>query len=280
MGHSAPYAARSRHEATTSGFARLGIVGPGKCGAPGYAGRRSDCDSLQHIVASLRAFLRHQFTQGCLRQALHERIDMPRTYRLERLPRALPWNQVVALLRSIDQATPGGCRDFTLLYLAACYGLRSGELVRLTLDDIDWRAGTLKVVQTKTKQALLLPLTDEAGQVLVRYLQTGRPGSAHREVFLRRRAPAGPLAPTAVHDILEHRIALSGMDLPPIGSHVLRHSLAVDLLRRGVSLPTIGAALGHRDVESTAVSLAKRWPMVSVCPCCVRSRSRRQQARS
>lgn len=123
--------------------------------------------SLQHIVASLRAFLRYQHAQGCLPQPLHLRIDTPRTYRLERLPRALPWDQVVALLRSIDQTTPGGLRDFTLLYLAACYGLRSGELVRLTLDDIDWRAGTLKVVQTKTKQALLLPLTDEAGQVLV-----------------------------------------------------------------------------------------------------------------
>ena len=211
--------------------------------------------SLQHIVASLRAFLRYQHAQGCLPQPLHLRIDTPRTYRLERLPRALPWDQVVALLRSIDQTTPGGLRDFTLLYLAACYGLRSGELVRLTLDDIDWRAGTLKVVQTKTKQALLLPLTDEAGQVLVRYLQAGRPQSPCRELFLRRRAPAGALAPTAVHDILEHRIAQSGLELPAIGSHVLRHSLAVDLLRRGEDLPTIGATLGHRDVESTAVYL-------------------------
>jgi integrase/recombinase XerD len=219
------------------------------------AARTNNRFSLQHIVASLRAFLRHQFTRGCLREPLYEQIDMPRTYRLERLPRALPWNQVVALLRSIDQSTPGGLRDFTLLYLAACYGLRSGELVRLMLDDIDWRAGTLKVVQTKTKQALVLPLTDEAGQILVRYLQTGRPQSQRRELFLRRRAPAGALAPTAVHDILAHRIALSGLDLPSVGSHVLRHSLAVDLLRRGVSLPTIGATLGHRDVESTAVYL-------------------------
>lgn len=219
------------------------------------AARTNNRFSLQHIVASLRTFLRYQFAQGRLREALHEQIDTPRTYRLEQLPRALPWDQVVALLRSIDQSSPGGLRDFALLYLAACYGLRSSELIRLTLDDIDWRAGTLKIVQTKTKQTLLLPLTDEAGQVLVRYLQSGRPQSPRRELFLRRRAPAGALAATAVHDILEHRIALSGMDLPAMGSHVLRHSLAVDLLRQGASLPTIGAALGHRDVESTAVYL-------------------------
>jgi integrase/recombinase XerD len=219
------------------------------------AARTNNRFSLQHIVASVRAFLRQQHAQGRLRQPLHQRLDTPRTYRLEQLPCALPWEQVNALLRSIDQTTPGGLRDFTLLYLAAHYGLRSSELVRLKLDDLDWRAGVLKVPQTKTKQTLVLPLSDEAGQILARYLKTGRPLSPRRELFLRRRAPSGALAPTAVHDILTHRIALSGLKLPPVGCHVLRHSLAVHLLHRGVGLPTIGAALGHRDPESTAVYL-------------------------
>lgn len=220
-----------------------------------HSARTNNRFSLQHIVASLRTFLRQQFSQGQLREPLHQRIDTPRTYRLEQLPRALPWEQVDALLRSIDQTTPGGLRDFAILYLASRYGLRSGELARLTLDDIDWRAGVLKVRQTKTKQTLVLPLADEAGRILARYLKTGRPLSPRRELFLRRRAPAGPLAPTAIHDILTLRMARSGLKLPPIGSHVLRHSLAVHLLHRGVSLPTIGAALGHRDPESTAVYL-------------------------
>lgn len=211
--------------------------------------------SLQHIVASVRAFLRYQYVRGVVRTPLHQRIDTPRTYRLEQLPRALPWEQVTALLRSIDRESPGGLRDFTLLYLAACYGLRSGELIRLTLDDIHWRTATLTVRQTKTKQALLLPLTDEAANVLISYLRAGRSASSHRELFLRRRAPAGPLAPTAVHDILEHRVTLSGLALPRIGSHVLRHSLAVHLMRCEASLPTIGAVLGHRDSESTSIYL-------------------------
>jgi len=93
-----------------------------------------------------------------LAEPLHQRIDTPRVYRLEQLPRALPWEQVVALLRSINRSTPAGIRDFTLLYLACCYGLRSGELVRLTLDNINWRTATLKVPQTKTRQVLQLPL--------------------------------------------------------------------------------------------------------------------------
>ena len=211
--------------------------------------------SMQQIVASLRTFLRRLHAEGQLRDPLHQQIDTARTYRLERLPRAWPWEQVLALLRSVDRSTPGGLRDFTLLYLAASYGLRSGELVRLTLDDIDWRAGTLTVRQTKTRQTLLLPLSQEGRAVLARYLSAGRPRNACRELFLRRKAPAGPLAATAVYDILERRVALSGLDLPPLGSHALRHSFAVHLLRQGVSLPAIGAALGHRDGESTAVYL-------------------------
>jgi len=70
--------------------------------------------SLQHVVASLRSFLQRQHAQGILRQPLHRQIDMPRTYRLEKLPRALRWDKVVALLRSIDRTDPDGLRKFTL----------------------------------------------------------------------------------------------------------------------------------------------------------------------
>ena len=60
--------------------------------------------SLQHVVASVRGFLQRHHAQGVLRQPLHHRIDTPRTYRLEQLPRALSWGQVVALLRSLDRS--------------------------------------------------------------------------------------------------------------------------------------------------------------------------------
>jgi integrase/recombinase XerD len=211
--------------------------------------------SMQHVVASVRAFLQRQYAQGIVSRTLHLQIDTPRVYRLERLPRALPWTQVQALLGSINRSERFGLRDFTLLYLAAAYGLRSGELVRLTLDDIDWRGRTLRVSQTKTKNAIRLPLTDEAASFLIDYLRRARPESSHRQLFLRMRAPDGALKPTAVHDVLEHRIGLSGLKLPQLGTHVLRHSLAAHLLRQGVGIKTIGDALGHRDIESTSIYL-------------------------
>ena len=219
------------------------------------AARTNNRFSLQQVVAALRGFLQRQHAQGILRQPLHAQIVTPHTYRLEQLPRALPWEQVKALLRSIDCTQPDDRRDFTLLYLAARYGLRSGELVRLTFDDIDWRAGILHVQQTKTKQTLQLPLTDEAGDILTRYLKSSRPRSSFRQLFLRHKAPTGPLTSVATYHILQQRIRDSELELPPVGCHALRHSLAVHLLRRGVTLGTIGEVLGHRDPESTGVYL-------------------------
>lgn len=217
---------------------------------------KSNCRaSLQHVVASIRSFLQREHAQGSLQMPLHEQIDTPRTYRLEQLPRAVPWEKVVELLRSIDQSNTEGLRDFTILYLAARYGLRSGELVTLKLDDIDWRSGTLRVPQSKTKQSLVLPLDDESVDVLVGYLQRARPASEHRELFLRIRAPMSPLAHYAVYDILEKRIRLGGLEITNTGTHVFRHSLAMHLLRRGTSMDSIGSVLGHRCPESTTVYL-------------------------
>jgi site-specific recombinase XerD len=210
---------------------------------------------MQHVVATLRAYLRREHALGILPRTLHLQIDTPRVYRLERLPRDIPWNQVEALLCSIDRSEPHGLRDFTLLYLAAAYGLRSSELVRLTLDDIDWRGCSLMLVGTKNKHAIRLPMTDETANILITYLRNARPANSHRQLFLRMRAPCSPLMPTAVHDVLEHRIKLSGLELPKCGSHALRHSFALNLLRRGIGMKTIGDALGHRDIESTFVFL-------------------------
>ena len=211
--------------------------------------------SVRCIVATIRSYLGWQYAQALLTQPLHQRIDTPRVYRQERPPRAIPWNQIQALLRSIDRSEPSGLRDFTMLYVAATYGLRCGELVRLTLDDIDWRARILRVMQTKTKQTIQLPLTDESANVLIAYLRKSRPESTHRQLFLHRRAPHGPLLPRTFRRILEHHRRQSGLKLPHLTTHVLRHSFAAHLMRQGVAMKTIGDTLGHRNTGSTSVYL-------------------------
>ena len=211
--------------------------------------------SLCHVVAALRSFLARQLAQGVLRTPLHQQIPTPRLYRLEQLPRSWPWEQVSTFLKSIDRSSPAGLRDYTVLYLAAHYGLRSNEIMRLKMDDIDWSAGTLKVAQTKTKNTLVLPLTDEAGDVLCRYLREGRPASEYRELFLRHTAPRRPMGETGAWTIMRRRVQLSGLNLRSPGVHALRHSFAVHLLRRGASMKAIGDTLGHRSLVSTSIYL-------------------------
>ena len=104
-------------------------------------------------------------------------MDTPRLYRLEQLPRALPWETVQALLASIDQRTPIGSRDYTMLLLIATYGLRVSEVAALTLDDLHWRDGWLRVPRCKTRSPLHLPLTDRIGTALVAVFAARPPGA-------------------------------------------------------------------------------------------------------
>ena len=222
------------------------------------------------MVGHLRAFLRFLASAGEIPTGLDAQIDTPRVYRGEQLPRALPWDTVRALLDSIDHATPMGRRDYAILLLMATYGLRACEVVTLTLDDVEWRAGRLRIPQRKTRGSLWLPLTDEVGTALLDYLRHGRhalsvrrqrvpfrggPPRSHRELFLRCRTPAGVLKPTAVTEAFQAWSKRSGLDIPFQGVHCLRHSYAVHLLRSGLSLKTIGDILGHRTLESTCVYL-------------------------
>jgi integrase/recombinase XerD len=211
--------------------------------------------SLQHTIAHIRGFLRFGTLTGELCPALDWHVDTPRVFRLEQLPRAWPWEGVCTFLDAIDRTTSMGVRDYAIFCLIATYGLRACDILALTLDDFRWRQGELRVAQRKTGHPLVLPLTNAAGAAVVHYLRAGRPQIASRQLFLRVRAPMGPLKATAINDAFEACYKRSGLTLPTTGVHCLRHSYALHLLRQGTSLKTIGALLGHRSAESTCVYL-------------------------
>jgi integrase/recombinase XerD len=219
------------------------------------AGEHQGRGSLQHVVAHLRGFLRFLASRGEAPPGLETQIDTPRLYRFEQLPRALPWETVRAFLRAIDRTAPMGLRDYAMFVLIATYGLRTCEVAALKLDDIEWRARQIHIAQRKGGSLLSLPLTDEAGAALVGYLRRGRPKLACREVFLRCRAPAGVIKPTAVTEAFQGWSRRSGLKIPFQGPHCLRHSYAVHLLRQGIPLKTIGDVLGHRSAEATCMYL-------------------------
>ena len=219
------------------------------------AGKRRSRAGLQNEVAALRSFLRFLAAQGKIPPGLDTGIDTPRVYRLEQLPRSLPWETVRAFLRSIDRTTDKGLRDYTIFVLIATYGLRVREVVSLTLDDIQWRSNQIRIPHCKRSTPLELPITNEVATTLYKYLKRVPPATPHRHLFLRMRAPIGPLSSISVSTAFRTWSRRSGLSIPFEGAHCLRHAYAVNLLRNSTSLKMIGDILGHRSAESTGVYL-------------------------
>ena len=219
------------------------------------AGRRLCRASLQHEVAAVRGLLRFLATDGRVRTGLDRQIDTPRLYRLEQLPRSLPWDTVTALLKSIDRKSAMGLRDYAMFLLIATYGLRASEVVAISLDDIRWRQGSLRIHQRKTSSPLELPLTNEVSAALVKHLQRTPPTAPYRRVFLRMRAPIGLLKPTAITEAFQALVRKSGIEIP-FKAHIASATRSrSSYSRTELHSKTIGDILGHRSAESTSVYL-------------------------
>jgi integrase/recombinase XerD len=177
-----------------------------------FKSKENNRQSLQHVVAYLRAFLRFCGEHGRAPAGL-DIIDTPRVYRGELPPRALDWTIVRQLLASIRRRSPRDWRDYTTLHLMAYYGLRPSEVATLRLDAIDWEAATLRVEQWKTRSILVLPLTSRTLRLLHRYLQIARPNSDLPQLFLRIRSPIKAMSFVAEErtriDIFDQRLSAS-----------------------------------------------------------------------
>jgi site-specific recombinase XerD len=194
------------------------------------AGKRLSRASLQHDIGALRGFLRFLAIDDRAPAGLASQIDTPRLYQLEKLPRALPWETVRTLLRSIDRTSAMGLRDYAMFLLMATYGLRASEVVGITLDDIHWGQGSLRIRQRKISSPLELPLTNEVSTALVKHLKRTPPPPPYRRIFLRMRAPIGVLKRTVLRGTFSRSVRKSDLRIPFQGPHCLRHSLAVYLL--------------------------------------------------
>ncbi|MBI5387155.1 MAG: tyrosine-type recombinase/integrase [Verrucomicrobia bacterium] len=158
-------------------------------------------------------------------------------------------------MRSIPRTGRTGWRDFMLLHLMAHYGLRTGEVARLTVDAIDWSARSLLVEQFKTHSWLALPLMDQTLELLRRYLRDGRRASQRHELFLCTGAPSRPMTKGAVSQAFKDRARQSGLPIAHASAYALRHSFAMRLFAHGVGIKAIGDLMVHHGLASTAVYL-------------------------
>jgi len=207
--------------------------------------------SISGIAARLRSLLRYLYQARLVLTDLAPLVIGPSIYAYEGVPSIIDSTQIRAVLEeTAKDKSPRGLRDYAILQILATYGLRDREIVRISIDDLDWRAATLRVSHRKTGTFSILPLSDAVGEALIEYLRHGRPQVESRNIFVLALAPYTPM--TTVYNVASRRLAAAGVHLPGRrGPHVFRHARATELLRASVPQKIIGDLLGHRSVESS-----------------------------
>lgn len=224
----------------------------------------------------LRSFFQYLFAQDLTTTNLS--LCVPRAHKPwgARLPRYLSPEEVEAVVASVRGNPRRGARDYAMLLLMARLGLRAPEIIAIQLDDIDWRAGEL-MVRGKGQQHDRLPIPPDVGEAISEYLRKDRSSATTRALFVTHRAPNRPFKDSQViNAILKDAFAATGVKPPTpyVGSHVLRHSLATNMVRAGASLEEIGDLLRHRSRATTMIyakldtdglrSIAQPWPVAEV----------------
>ena len=235
--------------------------------------RRRGVGGTRAILSAVRMFLRYLATEGKCKPGLDAAIPAIAGWRLASLPRCLSVDEVEQLLDACDLTVPMGLRDRAVILLLARLGLRAGDVAALRIADIDWDDGSV-LVKGKSRREARLPLPQEAGDAILAYLEH-RPRVHDDHVFLRGIAPFSALLGSSVSQIVRRNMRRAGVNAPAYGSHILRHTAATEMLRRGVSLYDIGSVLRHRSADMSAyyakvdMELLKQvvqpWPEVLPC---------------
>ena len=209
--------------------------------------------TIRHYGDSLRAFFRFAEGRDWCMPGMATAILLPRIYQQETVPAGLNREDVRRLLATTEGGRPVDKRDRAILMLLIAYGMRSGEVRNLELDDLDWENETLRLRRPKPGRTHLYPLSRGVGQAILRYILEVRPSCPKRTLFLTLLAPPRPLSQAGLGEVVRSRLERLGVVTGRRGPHALRHAAAQHLLDQGMSMKVIGDFLGHRDPASTAI---------------------------
>jgi site-specific recombinase XerD len=227
---------------------------------------RVSVGSAKGRTAELRSLLRFLYLRRFTDIALADSVPSVAGWRDTEIPATMAPADVRWLLDSCDRSTLGGARNYAIMLLLARLGLRSIEVARLQLEDLDWRAGEL-VVRGKARRHDRLPLPADVGEAVADYLSL-RGKRSSRHAFLTVKAPTRPIRADLVGDVVQRACLRAGV--AHVGAHRLRHTFASELLRAGASIVDISQLLRHSDLATTASyakvdlgrlrQVARPWP--------------------
>ncbi len=204
------------------------------------------------VVTTLRGYFRYRTSLGNEVHGLIGVLSFPANWQLSSLPKSLTTEEVEQLIGALGQSGRSMRRAEAIVRCALDLGLRSGEIARIGLDDINWRAGTVTLRHTKGRREDVLPLPVATGKAIAAYLQDERPKTCNRAVFVRHVAPRDvPVGPDLVRKTIRQAFARAGLSYTR--SHLLRHTMANRLLAGGSSLKEVADVLRHRSLNTTMI---------------------------
>jgi integrase/recombinase XerD len=207
--------------------------------------------TVRVIAGALRCYLRFREIEGDPVGDLRASVPGAAHWRLATLPAVLSSAQV-DLLSAFSGPIPSLRRAYAMVRCLADLGLRACEVARLHLDDIDWRAGTLRLARGKSRRDDILPLPAQTGRAIVDYLTLERPATTNRAVFVRHVAPYdAPIGVGVVRRAVMEAYRRCGWT--GVRVHALRHSIASRLLLEGTPLKEIADILRHRSLDTSAI---------------------------
>jgi integrase/recombinase XerD len=214
--------------------------------------------TVEQNICSLRAFFKFLLETGEVQTDFAARTPMVQARKQTRIPSVWTREELKKLIAAIDRGSPKGKRDYAIILLACCLGMRCTDIKSLRLGNFHWEEKKLVFTQSKTREQLSLPLTPQVGWAVIDYLKYGRPKIDSPFIFVKHLAPFGPFSEADhLNQLIKRYMELA--HLPTLkkrrGMHSLRHTMASILLENNTPLPVISDILGHIDTDSTAVYL-------------------------
>lgn len=204
-------------------------------------------------IATIRGFCEFLFENGVLPVNYSGILHESRSFQEEKVPSAYSQEEINLMIASIDRASSIGKRNYAIFLIASSLGLRASDIAALCWSNIDWDRNKILFTQIKTGVKLELPLLRVVGEALVDYVKHSRPQSNESTIFLSGSTPFRPMTRSSIYKVISKIISVSGVEVSNRrhGPHALRHSLASNLLKGNIQMPTIASILGHSYIQTT-----------------------------
>lgn len=237
--------------------------------------KKSRCE-VKKLVTALRSYLRFLSVEGMCIPDLDNVIPTVAEWKLSSLPKYISSDEVEQTIAACNIHTRQGIRDRAIILLLYRLGLRAGDVSNMRFDDINWNEGTIQV-SGKGRREVKLPLPQEVGDSLLVYINNVRPLAPIDKIFLCLNAPHRPFPNSSgISSVVSAALKRAGIDNPPShGAHLLRHSAATTMLRKGASLEAVSTMLRHQSLDMTGyyakvdiprlMQLAQPWLEDSQC---------------